>query len=636
MEDLLFRQVFVPRLPEGCVRFVFFIDSQSSRKGIFVHGAERGFGCNSLEFGVRVCGEVGFSGCSESQSMHAHHFKFEMIDEEAELKQVPSKQGDLEAAPPPKNLESFDLELHDVSTKSQLSLIPDEFLNFGSEKKPLKFGPHTFALRPLSFCVILILLMEGLERLSFYGINYTLTSFLTGAYGPWSPNLSSATAASWVQISTAIAYSVPFLGAIISDGLLGNYATILVFTICTYIPGLALIALSAASTLWSDFPTTMLGVGVLGLYPVGAGGIKACVNVMGAQQYHPVLQKGQISRYFVQFYMWINIGALIGGIVVPILCQIDVFAAYLVPVVFLSIGTSIFILGTPRYVKFPPKGSSITKGFQVLGSSLTFCPPSMDKVKQTRGGPHNDVFVEKVKTVGRLLVIMLYTLPFNMCYSQMSSVWIIQGQAMKSVGFVDAAMMQNADAISVLIFAWLFSTFIMPFLSKRGLELHPVTKFGIGSAFGSLALLCSIAVDLEIHQAWNSSQQELNIFWQTPQFMLIGAGEIFTIASAYDVAFKISPVGLKSFGSALNLFVIGALPSFISSGILNACNAWFLDASGSGDLNDTASYAQAHVYKYLAILFGISLVGIIISFLPSATSFYENTLQRSEALCKEK
>ncbi len=35
-------------------------------------------------------------------------------------------------------------------------------------------------------------------------------------------------------------------------------------------------------------------------------GIKGCVNVFGAQQYHPTLQRAMIASYYVNFYLAIN------------------------------------------------------------------------------------------------------------------------------------------------------------------------------------------------------------------------------------------------------------------------------------------------------------------------------------------
>jgi POT family proton-dependent oligopeptide transporter len=56
--------------------------------------------------------------------------------------------------------------------------------------------------------------------------------------------MPSVIASSYVSISTAVAYTTPFLGALLADNFLGEYMTILVGCIACYIPGLLLIALT--------------------------------------------------------------------------------------------------------------------------------------------------------------------------------------------------------------------------------------------------------------------------------------------------------------------------------------------------------------------------------------------------------
>merc|ERR1711957_767946 len=82
---------------------------------------------------------------------------------------------------------------------------------------------------------------------------------------------------------------------------------------------------------------------------------KACVNVFGAKQFHPVLQSSLIESYYINFYMCINIGALTGGIVVPIVAQWNVTVAYFIPVCMLGLGVLLFGAGAGRYVRPKPK-----------------------------------------------------------------------------------------------------------------------------------------------------------------------------------------------------------------------------------------------------------------------------------------
>lgn len=95
----------------------------------------------------------------------------------------------------------------------------------------------------------------------------------------------------------------PLVGAILSDTFLGNYCTISTCCILVYLPGLLLIALVAKPYLLGEtFSMSALYSAYLFFLPCGAGAIKSCVNIMGAQQFHPILQKAQIEKFYIYFY----------------------------------------------------------------------------------------------------------------------------------------------------------------------------------------------------------------------------------------------------------------------------------------------------------------------------------------------
>lgn len=195
-----------------------------------------------------------------------------------------------------------------ISSGSDLENLPSFCLS-GNKEKPLrhvneKGDVSIYALQPMFYSVIFILLVELLERFSFYGIQYTQTSFLTGAYNHnWNAGMTAVGASSYVSISTAVAYTMPFLGAYLADSILGDYWSILFGALCLYLPGLLLIMLSSVPYLLGDsFNTMALSVGLLVLWPMGTGVVKSIVNVFGAKQFHPLLQSSLIESYYVNFY----------------------------------------------------------------------------------------------------------------------------------------------------------------------------------------------------------------------------------------------------------------------------------------------------------------------------------------------
>ena len=138
---------------------------------------------------------------------------------------------------------------------------------------------------------------------------------MVGSYdSEWNPGMTDVQAASFTSASIGIAYSAPFIGGIVADGVLGDYWSIMFGVCALYIPGLILIALTTfpelvswmassmshlVSTLWlthslslpsqlgSAFNTNALKAGLLVLMPIGTGFIKPVVNVFGAKQFHP-------------------------------------------------------------------------------------------------------------------------------------------------------------------------------------------------------------------------------------------------------------------------------------------------------------------------------------------------------------
>lgn len=115
-----------------------------------------------------------------------------------------------------------------VDSKEQLRSLPKQYLS-GDEVRPLlqsdKDGcEYYYALRPLWYSVFFILSIELLERFAYYGIVSTQTMYLTGGYTnpDWNPGLPSSKASSIVSSSSAVAYTAPFVGGMVADGILGG------------------------------------------------------------------------------------------------------------------------------------------------------------------------------------------------------------------------------------------------------------------------------------------------------------------------------------------------------------------------------------------------------------------------------
>jgi hypothetical protein len=404
---------------------------------------------------------------------------------------------------------------------------------------------------------------------------------------------------------------MPFVGAFLADSLLGDYWSIIFGAVVFYLPGLLLITLSTVPHLLGEtFNKSALSLGLLVLWPTGTGIVKSIVNVFGAKQFHPLLQSSLIESYYVNFYMCINIGALVGGIIVPIVAQYDITLAYSYPVGMLCIGILLFVMGSQRYVRHPPDGNLFSK------------KPKASNVDSSIG-------------LGTVFRISCLVIPFNIAYSQMATTFIIQGTVMeKAFGFIDAASMNNADAISVLSFGYFIGAYFYPALANRGIKIPTTYKFAIGSGLGSLAIGWALFMEYKIRTTYEATGGKVNILWQSLAYVLIGAGEIFAVSAAYEAAFTASPPEMKVLASAVNLFCVGGIPNVLCIFLYQACRGWFLNSKRTASIHRLEDYASARIDKYFLVLLGISLLGVFVNILPPVRDFVTSIEEKATEMVK--
>ena len=462
---------------------------------------------------------------------------------------------------------------------------------------------YAYALNPLTYSVFLILVLELLERFSFYGVFMTQTNYLTGSYSndDWYADLTSMDAASLVSLSTAVAYTVPFLGGILADKYFGDYKTIFFGVIFFYLPGLFVIA-SSTTPNWllgtKEFNLFAYKVALLFLWPMGSGTVKAVVNVFGARQFHPVLQRSLVESFYVQFYMIINVGAVVGCIIIPVVARTNVTAAYTIPFILLLVAVICFVAGSKKYVTAVPGLQQRVQTETTSAEDIEI--DDTDKPK----------FVDVAKICGLII-------PFNVIYVQLPTTFMVQGAVMRPFGFIEAPSLDILDSLSVLVSGYFVSTILYPYLAKKGIKLPTSYKFSLGCLIGAFAILYSLIVEHLIHAEYARSGGQISVLWQAPSYALIGLGEIFSISTAYEVAFTASPPNRKGFACAFNLFFIGGLPNMVSLGLYKLCDQWFRNGSGKGNIGLIKDYSEAHVGKYFCLLFGIVMLGVVVNSLPS-------------------
>lgn len=177
--------------------------------------------------------------------------------------------------------------------------------------------------------------------------------------------------------------------------------------------------------------------------------------------------------------------------------------------------------------------------------------------------------VEEMKLMINMIPIWIFTLPFGMCAAQAQTFFLKQGQIMdRKLGHnfeFPPASIFTISAIGMIISVALYDKFLVPILRKitgneRGITI--LQRIGFGMVFSIITMIVAALVEkkrLKIVET-NPSKGSLSmsVFWLTPQFLIIGFADGFTLVGLQEYFYDQVPDSMRSFGIGLYLSVIGA------------------------------------------------------------------------------
>ncbi|KAL4561434.1 hypothetical protein LXL04_033600 [Taraxacum kok-saghyz] len=483
------------------------------------------------------------------------------------------------------------------------------------------------------FAAILILVNQGLATLAFFGVGVNLVLFLTRVMGQ-----DNAEAANSVSKWTGTVYIFSLLGAFLSDSYWGRYKTCAIFQ-GIFVVGLISLSLSSYIFLLkpegcgdektpcgthSSFATAMFYVSIY-LIALGNGGYQPIIATFGADQFdedHPEEGHGKVS-FFSYFYLALNLGSLFSNTIIGYFEDRGTWAlGFWASAASAIVALILFLVGTPRYRHFVPTGNPLSRFCQVMVASFrkwkVAIPSNGDELYEVDGkeNPNNGsrnilhtkgfrfldraavitskensfenedikwhlctvTQVEEVKCILRLLPIWLCTILYSVVFTQMASLFVEQGAAMKtniSTFHIPPASMSSFDILSVAAFIFIYRRVLDPLVSRLKKSHSPkglteLQRMGVGLVIAILAMVVAGTVEhFRLKYKDNDcptceGSSSLSIFWQVPQYVLIGASEVFMYVGQLEFFNGQAPDGLKSFGSALCMTSI-SLGNYVSS-----------------------------------------------------------------------
>jgi len=373
-----------------------------------------------------------------------------------------------------------------------------------------------------------IIANEAAERFSFYGMRAILVIFMTQYLLDSSGTLdvmSEEDAKGWYHLFVSAVYLTPLLGALISDGLLGKYRTIILLSL-VYCAGHFVLAL--------DDTSRGLAVG-LGLIALGAGGIKPCVSSHLGDQFGTSNQ-GLLARAFSWFYFAINFGAFVSSLATPWLLQhYGSVIAFGLPGVLMLTATLIFRAGRYRFVHVPAGGRRFLK----------------------------EVFSKTgLGALGRLTVIYLFIAVFWALFDQTGSSWVLQARQMDRLLFgveLLPAQIQAANPLLVMLLIPVFSYLVYPAID-RVFPLTPLRKIAIGLFVATAAFAIPTAIQSSIDQGGSPS-----IGWQLLAYVVLTSAEVMVSITCLEFSYTQAPKTMKSFVMAFFMLSISLGNLFTSA-----------------------------------------------------------------------
>jgi dipeptide/tripeptide permease len=356
--------------------------------------------------------------------------------------------------------------------------------------------------------VFLILTNEFCERFSYYGMKAILVLFLTNAL-----NFADDTATAIYHAFNVVCYFMPIFGAMISDGWLGKFRTILYVSM---IYGLGNIVMTLSAIPFDgDFLVWLPFIG-LTLIALGTGGIKPCVSAFGGDQFTPDQQR-QKSSFFSLFYMSINVGSLLSTILTPLI-RSNVFCfgescyavAFGIPAALMITSVGIFAIGSPWYTKIPAGDNVLGRLFGcvwlgIKGKCCCCCSSKQEKKDHWLDygdDKYGKQFVADVKDLMRVLWLFLPLPVFWALFDQQGSRWTLQATQMNGDfgSFVmQPDMVQVCNPLFVVILVPILESMIYPCLDKLHIPNTPLQRMVWGMLFAAIAFLLAgflqIAVD---------------------------------------------------------------------------------------------------------------------------------------------
>ncbi|KAL2329447.1 hypothetical protein Fmac_017028 [Flemingia macrophylla] len=471
---------------------------------------------------------------------------------------------------------------------------------------------------------IILLGNQALATLAFFGVGVNLVLFLTRVLGQDSAeaanNVSNWTGTVYICSLIGAFLSDSYWGRFITCSIFQLFFVLglglLSFTSWRFL--LKPSGCGNEETKCNEPSSVGVGIFYLSIYLVafGYGGHQPTLATLGADQFDEKNEKHTNGReaFFCYFYFALNVGSLFSNTVLVYYEDTGMWTmGFLVSLASAVIALISFLAPYRKYRYVSAYGNPVIRVTQVFVAAFRKwkVDPSKEGLLYEVAGPesaikgsrkilHSDDFkfmdkaatitekdaadrnnhwrlctitqVEEAKCVLRMLPVWLCTIIYSVVFTQMASLFVEQGDVMNNkIGKfrLPAASMSVFDICSVFLCTGIYRQILVPLagrISGNPRGLTELQRMGIGLIIGMLSMVAAGAVEIQRLKQVTPGKKasSLSIFWQIPQYALVGASEVFMYVGQLDFFNGQAPDGIKSFGSSLCMASI-SLGNYVSS-----------------------------------------------------------------------
>jgi peptide/histidine transporter 3/4 len=245
--------------------------------------------------------------------------------------------------------------------------------------------------------------------------------------------------------------------------------------------------------------------------------------------------------------------------------------------------------------------------------------------------------VEELKSVLRLLPVWATGIIFATVYGQMGTLFVLQGQTMNThVGNssfkIPPASLSIFDTLSVIFWVPVYDRIIVPIVRKFTGHKNGLTqlqRMGVGLFISIFAMVVAAILELirlrfvRRHNYYELEEIPMTIFWQVPQYFLIGCAEVFTFIGQLEFFYEQAPDAMRSLCSALSLLTV-ALGQYLSSLLVTIVTNITTKNGSVGWIPDNLNYG--HIDYFFWLLAVLSVLNLIVYIFVARLYTYKKTV----------